>query len=55
VCSFKHYCGGCRARADAYYGDPAGADPGCLFNEDMWDQLVAADAQSPSPADIAAG
>ena len=55
VCSFKNYCGGCRARADAYYGDPAGADPGCLFNEDMWDQLVAADAQVASPADVAAG
>jgi MoaA/NifB/PqqE/SkfB family radical SAM enzyme len=21
VCEFKHYCGGCRARADAYFGD----------------------------------
>ena len=43
VCTFKHYCGGCRARADAYYDDMAHLDPGCLFNEPHWDQLAAAD------------
>ncbi len=40
VCEFKNYCGGCRARADAYYGDLNAGDPGCLFNERHWDELV---------------
>ncbi|HEY3245841.1 MAG TPA: radical SAM protein [Phycisphaerae bacterium] len=41
VCEFKHYCGGCRARADAYFGDLNAGDPGCIFNEKHWDDLVA--------------
>lgn len=41
VCEFKHYCGGCRARADAYFGQLNAGDPGCLFNERHWDGLVA--------------
>lgn len=41
VCEFKHYCGGCRARADAYFGDLNAGDPGCVFNEKHWDDLVA--------------
>lgn len=40
VCEFKHYCGGCRARADAYFGDLNAGDPGCVFNEKHWDGLV---------------
>ena len=40
VCEFKHYCGGCRARADAYYGELNAGDPGCLFNQKHWDELV---------------
>jgi radical SAM protein with 4Fe4S-binding SPASM domain len=40
VCEFKHYCGGCRARADAYFGDLNAGDPGCVFNEKHWDDLV---------------
>lgn len=40
VCEFKHYCGGCRARADAYFGDLNAGDPGCRFNEKHWDDLV---------------
>ncbi len=40
VCRFKHYCGGCRARADAYYGAINAGDPGCIFNEKHWDDLV---------------
>jgi len=39
VCEFKHYCGGCRARADAYYGELNAADPGCLFNARHWESL----------------
>jgi radical SAM protein with 4Fe4S-binding SPASM domain len=41
VCEFKHYCGGCRARADAYFGELNAGDPGCVFNEKHWDDLVA--------------
>ena len=40
VCEFKHYCGGCLARSDAYYGVLNAGDPGCLFNEKHWDTLV---------------
>jgi len=40
ACSFRYFCGGCRARADAYYQDPAGPDPGCVFNYHEWDKLV---------------
>jgi radical SAM protein with 4Fe4S-binding SPASM domain len=39
-CAFRYYCGGCRARADAYYEDPAGPDPGCIFNTEHWNKLV---------------
>ncbi|MHC4982490.1 MAG: radical SAM protein [Planctomycetota bacterium] len=41
VCSFKCYCGGCRARADAYFGQLHAGDPGCIFNANHWDALVA--------------
>ena len=41
VCAFRNYCGGCRARADAYYGQLHAGDPGCIFNSRHWDQLVA--------------
>jgi radical SAM protein with 4Fe4S-binding SPASM domain len=40
VCEFRNYCGGCRARSDAYYGVLNGADPGCLFNAKHWEELV---------------
>jgi len=39
VCRFKNYCGGCRARADSYFGAVNAGDPGCLFNEEHWDEL----------------
>jgi radical SAM protein with 4Fe4S-binding SPASM domain len=41
VCTFKAYCGGCRARADAYFGRLHAGDPGCVFNAHHWDRLVA--------------
>jgi radical SAM protein with 4Fe4S-binding SPASM domain len=41
VCAFKDYCGGCRARADAYFGQLHAGDPGCLFNARHWEKLVA--------------
>ena len=42
VCAFKNYCGGCRARADAYFGQLHAGDPGCVFNSKHWSDLVAA-------------
>ena len=41
VCAFKQYCGGCRARADAYFGQLHAGDPGCVFNQKHWEKLVA--------------
>jgi radical SAM protein with 4Fe4S-binding SPASM domain len=41
VCEFKNYCGGCRARADAYFGEVNAGDPGCVFNEKHWEVLAA--------------
>ncbi|MCY2924272.1 MAG: radical SAM protein [Planctomycetota bacterium] len=41
VCVFRNYCGGCRARADAYFGQLHAGDPGCVFNQKHWDKLVA--------------
>ena len=41
VCTFKNYCGGCRARADAYFGQLHAGDPGCAFNQKHWEALVA--------------
>lgn len=32
ICEFQAVCGGCRARAYAYFGDYLGPDPGCKFN-----------------------
>ena len=40
VCEFRSYCGGCRARADAYYGAINAGDPGCIFNAMHWEKLV---------------
>jgi len=40
VCRFKHYCGGCLARSDAYYGRLNAGDPGCIFNDKHWDAIV---------------
>ncbi|MBI5722878.1 MAG: radical SAM protein [Planctomycetes bacterium] len=40
VCAMRIYCGGCRARADAYYGQLHAGDPGCIFNSKHWDELV---------------
>jgi radical SAM protein with 4Fe4S-binding SPASM domain len=30
-CSYKYTCGGCRARANAYYEDVQASDPGCVL------------------------
>ncbi len=41
VCEFSDYCGGCRARSDAYFGRLDAGDPGCVLNQQYWDELVA--------------
>jgi radical SAM protein with 4Fe4S-binding SPASM domain len=30
-CTYKYTCGGCRARASAYYEDVQASDPGCVL------------------------
>jgi radical SAM protein with 4Fe4S-binding SPASM domain len=42
VCTYRHYCGGCRARALAYTGDIQAGDPGCIYNSHQWRELTAA-------------
>jgi radical SAM protein with 4Fe4S-binding SPASM domain len=41
VCDYRHYCGGCRARALSYTGDIQAGDPGCTFNYQEWQELAA--------------
>lgn len=41
TCEYRSMCGGCRARAYGYFGDYQAPDPGCIFNRDAWDELVA--------------
>src|SRR3989304_944642 len=36
-CSYKFTCGGCRARAKAYYEDIQGSDPGCVLAKEAED------------------
>ncbi len=39
-CPYKYICGGCRARAYAYYGDPLAPDPGCILNKKLWEAII---------------
>jgi len=39
-CPYKYVCGGCRARAYAYFGDPLAPDPGCIYNKAEWRKIV---------------
>lgn len=39
ICKNKYICGGCRARAWAYYGDLNAPDPGCINNQASWTSL----------------
>ncbi|MDD1669945.1 MAG: radical SAM protein, partial [Methanomicrobiales archaeon] len=38
-CPNRYICGGCRARAWAYYGDLHAPDPGCIRNRKYWELL----------------
>jgi radical SAM protein with 4Fe4S-binding SPASM domain len=46
-CEFKNVCGGCRARAYAYYGNINGGDPGCIRNS-----IFTSDFQSGAAASV---
>ena len=48
-CAYMQHCGGCRARAYAYFGDHQAGDPGCKFNQDLWEELIAENALDPAP------
>jgi radical SAM protein with 4Fe4S-binding SPASM domain len=39
ICPYKNICGGCRARAYAYFGDPMAPDPGCIYNIKYWNKI----------------
>ncbi|MEM3708723.1 MAG: radical SAM protein [Nitrososphaerales archaeon] len=39
-CEYKYVCGGCRARAYAYFNDLQGPDPSCSFNERYWEKVM---------------
>ena len=40
-CEYRYVCGGCRARAYAYFGDYLAADPGCLKGKLSKSELAA--------------
>ncbi len=42
TCEYRSVCGGCRARAYAYFGDVQACDPGCIRNNDKWEALAKA-------------
>ena len=47
-CEYRYVCGGCRARAYAYFGDYLERDPGCLKGKLL---LGAVKAEVPAAAD----
>lgn len=38
-CQFRYTCGGCRARAYAYFGDVLAPDPGCIYCMKEWEEV----------------
>jgi radical SAM protein with 4Fe4S-binding SPASM domain len=42
-CEYKYICGGCRARAYAYFNDLQGPDPGCSINQKYWEEVKCED------------
>ncbi|MFP4170792.1 MAG: radical SAM protein [Methanomassiliicoccales archaeon] len=39
-CEFRYHCGGCRARAYSYFGDYLAPDPGCVRNQERFDEFA---------------
>ncbi|MBU0530549.1 MAG: SPASM domain-containing protein, partial [Nanoarchaeota archaeon] len=40
VCEHRNICGGCRARAYAYFHDLQAPDPGCIKNKKYYEKLI---------------
>jgi len=40
-CKYKCVCGGCRARSLGYFEDFTAPDVGCIYNQSIWNQLLA--------------
>lgn len=38
-CPYRYVCGGCRARAYAYFKNLKAPDPGCLLNKAAWSRI----------------
>lgn len=39
-CQFRYVCGGCRARAYAYFGDIRAPDAGCINNKEAYSAII---------------
>jgi radical SAM protein with 4Fe4S-binding SPASM domain len=39
-CPYRHYCGGCRARAYGYLDNYLSPDPGCIRNKSVYENLI---------------
>ena len=48
ICEYRSVCGGCRARAYAYFSDYLGPDPGCKLNRGYWEERQRRSCQSRS-------
>ena len=62
VCDYRHYCGGCRARALSYTDDIQAGDPGCAHNIHVWEEITSSSearlvalGQNPFPDNFLAG
>ncbi|MFB3905630.1 MAG: radical SAM protein [Acidobacteriota bacterium] len=40
ICTSRFQCGGCRARAYNYFGDFRAPDPGCVYNQKAWNEVI---------------
>lgn len=49
-CPYKYICGGCRARAYNYFGDPLAPDPGCIYNKKYWEEILNTLTANPTKA-----
>jgi radical SAM protein with 4Fe4S-binding SPASM domain len=51
-CKFKYVCGGCRARAYAYFGDITAPDPGCVNNKEFYNTIIEKQRQKTTAAPL---
>jgi radical SAM protein with 4Fe4S-binding SPASM domain len=52
TCSFRHVCGGCRARAISYLNDAYGPDVGCINNLERWNTMIRSKVESPAKIQV---